>query len=594
MGLPFGASILVVAAVTQGCGTASGSPSDSIAPAGGASVSVPYRDLCPADEQGRRGCDLKIHTDGKGQYRFDSAPAGGYAPADLQSAYGLPANGGNGRIVAIFAGGSDYASAESDLGVYRAQYGLPSCTTANGCFLKIDENGGTNYPPAGTNEVEFALDMEMASATCPGCKIMLVEGSDMNVALATVIAKGASAFSFSELYSFSDGPENECASFGFNSLQGLLVTAALGDNGYPGARDFLPAACEGTLAVGGTTLQKASNARGWTETTWSGTGSGCSPSVTKPAWQTDTGCSTRTEGDVAAVADPSTGVNFYCTVGGSGWGVVGGTSVAAPVTAGALTALGVANGHFSPAWVWQNPQNFFDVTTGSNGTCVGSPAYFCNAEMGYDGPTGWGSPNGHLLSTAIPPGCVTPGGSYAESCTSCSAAVTSAGCVLTCASCTAISGAQNPNPSLPLPCNGSIDNSNGVLTCNGACATPTGSYAQSCTSCVAEMRTTGCALTCESCWEANGTLNLGPSLPLPCNGSGVSNENGVLTCDACTTPSGSYSQSCTSCAAVGTSAGCVLQCASCTEANGTQKQNPSLALPCNGSIDNLNGVLSCD
>jgi hypothetical protein len=447
--------------------------------AAAAAPTVHYKDLCSPGPDGVRHCDVKIRTDEQGHILFAPTPNGGYAPADIQSAYGLPSNGGNGRIVALFAGNSDYTNAESDLGVYRSQYGLPDCTTANGCFMKIDEHGGTSYPPPGTDEGEQALDMEMASASCPGCRIMLVEGGDMDAALATVRAKGVSAFSFSVLYGYGNATTSECQSLGFNDTSGLLVTGALGDTAYPGARDFIPAACVGTLAVGGTTLNMDGSARGWSETTWSGTGSGCSPYVAKPSWQTDTGCSMRMEGDVAAVADPGTGLSFYFTQGGGGWGVVGGTSAAAPLVAGALTNVGVANGHFTPAWIWQNPGLFFDITTGNNGSCGGSPSYFCAAGNGYDGPTGWGTPNGALLAAATPPGggtgndggaaCPTPAGSYSQSCTGCSAADPGTGtCVLTCASCTKINGTQNPNPSLTLPCAGTIANIDGQLVCQGA------------------------------------------------------------------------------------------------------------------------------
>ena len=230
--------------------------------------------------------------------------------------------------------------------------------------------------------------------------------------------------------------------------------------------------------MGGTTLNKASNARGWTETAWSGTGSGCSPYVAKPSWQTDTGCSMRMESDVAAVADPDTGMSVYNTQGGGGWGVVGGTSAASPLVAGSLTSLGIANGHFTPAWVWQNAENFFDITTGNNGTCTGSPAHFCTAGTGYDGPTGWGTVNGSLLQSALPPGsnvdagasCADPGGSYSLSCTDCVAGIRSTGCTLTCESCTKIDGTQNTGPILALPCAGAgtVSNDDGALVCDAA------------------------------------------------------------------------------------------------------------------------------
>jgi hypothetical protein len=130
--------------------------------------------------------------------------------------------------------------------------------------------------------------------------------------------------------------------------------------------------------------------------------------------------------DVSAVAD---GLAIYFTQSvqdtfPTGWLIASGTSFATPFVAGALTSLGIANGRFSPAWVWQNPNDFYDVTTGDNidpstsGTnaaaCSASPAYFCTAGVGYDGPTGWGTPNGSLLATALPPGSNADGGADSD------------------------------------------------------------------------------------------------------------------------------------------------------------------------------------
>jgi MYXO-CTERM domain-containing protein len=182
----------------------------------------------------------------------------------------------------------------------------------------------------------------------------------------------------------------------------------------------------------------------------------------------------RMEADVAAVADPGTGMAVYTTLGANGWLVVGGTSAAAPLTAGALTNLGIADGQFSPAWIWQNPVNFYDITTGSNGPCnAGDPAYYCNAGAGYDGPTGWGTINGTLLATALPPGspagpaCNLPTGSYAASCTTCVAQNRTTGCTLVCQECTKMDGTLNPGPTLGLPCDGSVENDDGALRCIG-------------------------------------------------------------------------------------------------------------------------------
>jgi subtilase family serine protease len=170
---------------------------------------------------------------------------------------------------------------------------------------------------------------------------------------------------------------------------GIAVTVSSGDAGY--GVEF-PAASQYVIAVGGTSLKRASNSRGWTETVWSGAGSGCSAYITKPTWQTDGGCARRTVADVAAIADPNTGVAVYDSYsyrGSAGWMVFGGTSVAAPVIAGVYALSGGTN---TAAQSLYGSSALFDVTSGSNGSCGGS--YLCTGAIGFDGPTGNGTPNG--------------------------------------------------------------------------------------------------------------------------------------------------------------------------------------------------------
>ena len=383
---------------------------------------VRSKDVCPVDAHGRRLCDLKLITDETGQIKSSGLP-GGYGPSDLQSAYGLPASGGAGKIVAIWGAQADYPNAESDLSVYRSTFGLPPCTSASGCFTKIDASGGTNYPPPGQDSwiFETAVDLQAVSAACPLCHIVLVEGGDLGTALATVISEGASAFSCSWTYG---GNNASCQSSGFDAdtaplaSAGILVAAATGDIGYDSG-DTYPAECTGVLAVGGTSLTTANDARGWTESAWSFGSSQCSASVPKPSWQRDTGCATRMLADVSAAADGPAGLAVYFTQSApagdtfpSGWVGAEGTSFATPFVAAAFTALGIANGQFSPAWVWSNAAAFYDVTTGNDiptsgsfvGACDSVPSSFCTAGPGYDGPTGWGTPNGGALASAVPPG----------------------------------------------------------------------------------------------------------------------------------------------------------------------------------------------
>src|SRR5262249_11120607 len=128
---------------------------------------------------------------------------------------------------------------------------------------------------------------------------------------------------------------------------------------------------------------------------WRGAGSGCSKVFAKPEWQTDKGCKNRMESDVSAVADPATGVAVYGpnNSGVSTWLVFGGTSVSAPLIGGIFGANGGTVNDAST--IYEHSSALFDVTTGSNGTCKGGKkAYFCNGAVGYDGPTGLGTPNG--------------------------------------------------------------------------------------------------------------------------------------------------------------------------------------------------------
>jgi subtilase family serine protease len=320
-----------------------------------------------------------------------TAAHAGYTPCDLQAAYKLPfASAGGGQTVAIVDAYDD-PNAEADLGVYRATYGLTPCTTANGCFRKVDQNGGTSYPAGNTGwSEEISLDLDMVSAVCENCHILLVEAAsnglgDLLTAEQTAGSLGASAISNSW------GANEFLFEILYDSYfqQGVAITASAGDSGYG---TIWPAASPYVIAVGGTSLVPDGSSRGWSETAWKGTGSGCSPYESKPAWQHDSGCGDRTVGDVAAVADPATGVAVYDTYNESGWLAFGGTSVSAPIVAAVYALAGNGKSANAPSDPYANPSALFDVTSGSNGTC--SPAYLCTAGVGYDGPTGLGTPNG--------------------------------------------------------------------------------------------------------------------------------------------------------------------------------------------------------
>src|SRR5262249_1128895 len=110
----------------------------------------------------------------------------GYGAQDLQSAYNLAAaaarRGGNQTVALVDA--YDDPTIEADLNVYRAYYGLGPCTTANGCFKKVNQDGEQgNYPLANPDwNPEEALDVEMVSAICPRCHIVLVEANSADEA----------------------------------------------------------------------------------------------------------------------------------------------------------------------------------------------------------------------------------------------------------------------------------------------------------------------------------------------------------------------------------------------------------------------------
>ncbi|MYV95191.1 peptidase S8, partial [Streptomyces sp. SID1034] len=177
---------------------------------------------------------------------------------------------------------------------------------------------------------------------------------------------------------------------------GVAITVSSGDGGY--GTEY-PAASRYVTAVGGTSLKTASNSRGWTDTVWSGAGSGCSAYDAKPSWQKDTGCAKRTVADVSAVADPATGVAVYDTYGGDpGWEVFGGTSASSPLIAAVYALAGVPSSGSTPAsFPYAHTGSLNDVTSGSNGSC--SPAYLCKGGSGYDGPSGLGTPNGTAAFT---------------------------------------------------------------------------------------------------------------------------------------------------------------------------------------------------
>jgi subtilase family serine protease len=365
---------------------------------------------CPTPATaGYARCFAHIVTDSHGKPLARPAganiPPAAFGPSDLLDAYNIPINytPGTGPVIVI-VDAYGYKNAESDLAVYRTQFGLPACTTANGCFLKLNQNGiAKNYPPDDLGWAqETALDLDMVSATCPNCRIVLVQATSNSFTnLATAEDTASRVLPTPQAISNSYGG-GEGGSGGYepsyNHL-GIAITVSTGDNGYNSCGGpCFPSTSPHVTAVGGTSLFMAPAGRGWTESAWDGAGSGCSTVYAKPAWQHDKGCKKRTVADVSAVADPATGVAVYApTVFSSkhiattpAWLVFGGTSVSAPVIAGIYGENGGATNYGRDPY--NHTTKLYDVKTGANGVCGGS--YLCTAGKGYDGPTGLGTPNG--------------------------------------------------------------------------------------------------------------------------------------------------------------------------------------------------------
>ncbi len=322
-----------------------------------------------------------------------SAPSG-YGPAELRSAYNLASSAGSGATVAVVVANDD-PNAEADLATYRATFGLPACTSAAGCFRKVNQTGGTALPAANAGWAEEAsLDLDMVSAVCPNCHLLLVEANSASMAnlgtsVNTAVSLGAKYVNNS--WGGGDSSLDPSYDASYFNHPGVAITVSSGDAGF-GVE--YPASSRYVTAVGGTVLTRASTSRrGWTESAWSGSGSGCGTYEGKPAWQHDTLCAGRTDVDVAAVAAPETGVAVFDSYGGDpGWEVFGGTSVSAPIIAGVYALAGTPSaGSYPASFPYAHPGALWDITTGSNGTCG---TLLCNAGPGYDGPTGMGTPNG--------------------------------------------------------------------------------------------------------------------------------------------------------------------------------------------------------
>jgi hypothetical protein len=372
-------------------------------------------------------------------------PNGGFAPQQLQSAYNLTEAqfaGGLGATVAVIDAYDD-PNAESDMAAYRAHFNLPACTTANGCFTKVNQRGDRSplpKPDVGW-AMEISLDLDMVSAICPKCHILLVEaddpkcydpsgGRDPNAlmcslyeAVNTAVRLGAKYISNS--YGTPEHPIQNVLDEKYFNHPGVVITASTGDSGWAGPDNkgpSFPATSTYVTAAGGTTLIKDDSGRGWHETAWSGSGSGCSRFEARPAWQAvNTSCDRRAVADVSAIADPNPGVAIYDSYHPAGdvfqnnWAAMGGTSASSPIIASIHALAGTAGAKDYPAsYPYKHQTAFNDITSGSNGTCP--VPQICNAGIGWDGPTGLGTPTGvkSLANPASQVAAANPGDQWGK------------------------------------------------------------------------------------------------------------------------------------------------------------------------------------
>jgi len=301
-----------------------------------------------------------------------SAPSG-LSPATIKSVYGFSTSAsiGAGKTIAIVDAYDD-PTAANDLVVFSSKFGLPACTSANGCFKKVSQTGTTRYPQANSGwALEISLDVQWAHAIAPGAKILLVEASSSSFSnlMAAEDYAGAHANYVSNSWGASEF-SGETA-YDSNFLQpGVSYFVAAGDSGLPAQ---WPSASPNVISVGGTTLS-FSGGSFISETGWSGGGGGCSAYETATSAQlafsgfSQVNCGTkRATPDVSLDANPASGVSVYDSTrysGQSGWWVVGGTSISSPMWAARSADAGV---WVNAAYVYGSAISFRDITTGNNG-----------------------------------------------------------------------------------------------------------------------------------------------------------------------------------------------------------------------------------
>ena len=338
----------------------------------GANSQANYRAVCPTPSAGYVHCHELVVTDQRGNPQANSSPTG-LDPAAIKSAYGFSTSStvGAGQTIAIVDAYDD-PKAESDLNVFSNQFGLPACTTASGCFKKVNQTGGSRYPRANSGwALEISLDVQWAHAIAPGATILLVEASSNS--FTNLMAAEDYAKTHANYVSNSWGAAEFSGEASYDShfaQNGVSFFVSAGDNGLPAE---YPSASPNVVSVGGTTLHFSGSTL-MSETGWSSGGGGCStyenatPAQSSFAGYAQVGCGgMRATPDVALDADPSSGVSVYDSTkysGQSGWFTVGGTSASSPMWA-ARAADEAAT--VDAAYVYGTSITFRDITSGNNG-----------------------------------------------------------------------------------------------------------------------------------------------------------------------------------------------------------------------------------
>jgi subtilase family serine protease len=394
-----GALSLALALLPSGLATSAAAAGSSAAPAVVPAASRPsIIQTCPKIP-GRERClseriSAPIAAPRSGSGLKPATSAAPYGPRDLASAYKIPATKTTTTVAIVDA--YDAPTVAADLAHYRKAYGLSACTTANKCFKKVDQSGRTAPLPKADEDWagEATLDVEMVSAACPTCHILLVESTDdshSNMAAAVKTATNLHARYVSMSWGGSEFRTETATDKKYFNVAGVTYVAAAGDYDYGTS---WPAVNPAVVAVGGTSLLRDHSARGWNDSVWgytdgTGTGSGCSRYETKPSWQSGISsklCAHRAMNDVSIVGDPYDGVAMYFA---GDWYQAGGTSVGAPLIAAMYAMTGRTTG--ASAYPYAHRTSFNDVTRYANADCGNA---LCSGGPGWDGPTGVGTPKG--------------------------------------------------------------------------------------------------------------------------------------------------------------------------------------------------------